>query len=171
LRGLDALIAQEEALLQFSDRQDLNPRALQDYETRRGQLESLAQTIAERRAQMARLNTQLSALRQAWVPTVKAMVDEISARFSEFFAQAKNVGEVQLIEHGDDFDQWELAIMVKFRETEQLQRLSHQRQSGGEKSMSTMLYLLSMQGQSRSPFRVVDEINQGVAASACSSPV
>jgi hypothetical protein len=32
---------------------------------------------------------------------------------------------------------------------------------GGERSVSTMLYLMAMQGLNTCPFRVVDEINQG----------
>ena len=47
-------------------------------------------------------------------------------------------------------------------QNEELQRLTGQRQSGGEKSVSTILYLLSLQELSRAPFRVVDEINQGM---------
>lgn len=35
-------------------------------------------------------------------------------------------------------------------------------QSGGEKSVSTMLYLISLQNLTQFPFRVVDEINQGL---------
>ncbi len=35
-------------------------------------------------------------------------------------------------------------------------------QSGGERSVSTMLFLLSLQQLTHSPFRVVDEINQGM---------
>eukprot|EP00953_Heterococcus_sp_UTEX-ZZ885_P032917 17157-Heterococcus_DN1.PRE.1 len=34
--------------------------------------------------------------------------------------------------------------------------------SGGERSVSTILYLMAMQDLQRSPFRVVDEINQGM---------
>ena len=34
--------------------------------------------------------------------------------------------------------------------------------SGGEQSLTTMLFLLAMQPISRSPFRLIDEINQGM---------
>lgn len=49
-----------------------------------------------------------------------------------------------------------------FRETETLQILNQQRQSGGERSVSTIFYLMSLQSMARAPFRVVDEINQGM---------
>jgi chromosome segregation ATPase len=68
---------------------------------------------------------------------------------------------VNISEH-EDFEQWGIDILVKFRETEQLQLLTGQRQSGGERAVSTTLYLMSLQELARSPFRVVDEINQGM---------
>ena len=53
-----------------------------------------------------------------------------------------------------------MKISVKFRDSEELQALNAQRQSGGERSVSTMLYLMALQGVTACPFRVVDEINQ-----------
>lgn len=47
------------------------------------------------------------------------------------------------------------------RESGQLQVLSAHHQSGGERSVSTILYLVSLQDLTNCPFRVVDEINQG----------
>jgi chromosome segregation ATPase len=40
--------------------------------------------------------------------------------------------------------------------------LTSQRQSGGERSVTTIFYLMALQSKARSPFRVVDEINQGM---------
>lgn len=49
---------------------------------------------------------------------------------------------------------------MQFRDGESLNALSATRQSGGERSVSTILYLLALQGVTVTPFRVVDEINQ-----------
>ncbi len=70
-------------------------------------------------------------------------------------------GEVCFVE-SEDFTKCGIEIKVKFRDNEQLQALNAQRQSGGERSVSTMLYLMALQGGSSCPFRVVDEINQGM---------
>lgn len=43
------------------------------------------------------------------------------------------------------FDKFGVQIKVKFRDKEQLQELDAQRQSGGERSVSTMLYLMALQ--------------------------
>jgi structural maintenance of chromosomes protein 5 len=52
--------------------------------------------------------------------------------------------------------------MLETRENETLQQLDNQRQSGGERSVSTIFYLMSLQSMAQAPFRVVDEINQGM---------
>jgi hypothetical protein len=54
------------------------------------------------------------------------------------------------------------ALQVKFCDTGGLEVLSAGRHSGGEKSVSTIMFLLSLQKITRTPFRVVDEINQGM---------
>jgi structural maintenance of chromosomes protein 5 len=47
-------------------------------------------------------------------------------------------------------------------ENEALQQLNAHRQSGGERAVSTIFYLMALQSMAQAPFRVVDEINQGM---------
>jgi chromosome segregation ATPase len=54
--------------------------------------------------------------------------------------------------------------MVKFRSEEKLQLLTGQRQSGGERALTTIMYLMSLTEEARAPFSLVDEINQGMDA-------
>lgn len=56
--------------------------------------------------------------------------------------------------------------MVKFRNAEELAPLSAQHQSGGERTLSTIMYVMSLLQLSRSPFTLVDEINQGMDPTA-----
>ena len=44
-----------------------------------------------------------------------------------------------------DFDKYGVQIKVKFRDEEELHELNAQRQSGGERSVSTVLYLMALQ--------------------------
>lgn len=60
----------------------------------------------------------------------------------------------------DDYKKFGIQIQVKFRANEQLKALTSYFQSGGERSVSTMLYLISLQELTKCPFRLVDEINQ-----------
>ena len=55
-----------------------------------------------------------------------------------------------------------MEVMVKFRDKYDLQRLDPFKQSGGERSVSTALYMMAMQRMTQVPFRCVDEINQGM---------
>jgi structural maintenance of chromosomes protein 5 len=48
------------------------------------------------------------------------------------------------------------------RQNETLQQLDQHRQSGGERAVSTIFYLMALQSMAQAPFRVVDEINQGM---------
>jgi hypothetical protein len=86
-------------------------------------------------------------------------------------------GEIRISEH-EDYEKWAIDILVKFRDNEKLQLLTAHRQSGGvrcltsfreglqtdlslqERSLTTILYLLSLTEEARAPFSLVDEINQ-----------
>jgi len=61
-----------------------------------------------------------------------------------------------------NFKDWGIEIRVSFRGNTNLQVLSARVQSGGERSVSTIMYLMALQDMMVSPFRCVDEINQGL---------
>ena len=58
------------------------------------------------------------------------------------------------------YDKYGVRIRVKFRDGEALRELTPFHQSGGERSVATVLYMMAIQELARCPFRVVDEINQ-----------
>ncbi|EDQ86629.1 uncharacterized protein MONBRDRAFT_28020 [Monosiga brevicollis MX1] len=93
---------------------------------------------------------------------LKKQTHDISIKFGEFFQQLEGcAGSVKLVK-ADSYKNWGIQIMVQFRAGEELAPLMHSHQSGGERSVSTMLYLMALQTQTQCPFRVVDEINQGM---------
>jgi len=49
---------------------------------------------------------------------------------TESFAEVKVIGQVR-IRKTTSYEEWALEILVKFRDSEDLQVLSHKRQSGG----------------------------------------
>ena len=55
-----------------------------------------------------------------------------------------------------------LEILVSFREGTKAQVLSADRHSGGERAVSTIMFLMALQDMMVAPFRSVDEINQGL---------
>uniref|UniRef100_A0A8C1X171 Structural maintenance of chromosomes protein 5 n=1 Tax=Cyprinus carpio TaxID=7962 RepID=A0A8C1X171_CYPCA len=101
--------------------------------------------------------------KERWLNPLKQLVDQINERFSDFFRSMQCAGEVDLhSENEEEYDKYGIRIRVKFRSSTQLHELTPHHQSGGERSVSTMLYLMSLQELNRCPFRVVDEINQGM---------
>ena len=51
---------------------------------------------------------------------------------------------------------------MRFRQGQELQDLSKGTQSGGEKSVSTAVYMMALQEVTQVPYRCMDEINQGM---------
>ncbi|KAL9051613.1 MAG: hypothetical protein Q9162_005919 [Coniocarpon cinnabarinum] len=162
-----------------------DPNLLQDFEARGREIERLEQKIQKSSERTQELQQQISTIRSTWEPEIDALVEKISQKFSSLFARINCAGSVQVykpgagssandddaqengddeqpLEEGHDYENWAIQILVKFRENEQLSLLDSHRQSGGERAVTTIYYLMALQKLSRAPFRVVDEINQGM---------
>lgn len=141
---------------------------VQEFEAREVQIDRLRRTIADHDTAMSELNEQITTIRSDWEPKLDSLISQISEAFGAFFNKIRCAGEVSVYKAGptegrdDDFENWAIMLKVKFRENEELSVLDSHRQSGGERAVSTMFYLMALQRLSRAPFRVVDEINQGM---------
>ncbi|KAH9710042.1 Structural maintenance of chromosomes protein 5 [Citrus sinensis] len=156
----------------------LNQNILQEYEHRQRQIEDLSTKQEADKKELKRFLAEIDALKEKWLPTLRNLVAQINETFSRNFQEMAVAGEVSLDEHESDFDKFGILIKVKFsfirdaivfirdaivgRQSGQLEVLSAHHQSGGERSVSTILYLVSLQDLTNCPFRVVDEINQGM---------
>lgn len=84
-------------------------------------------------------------------------MEDINQNFGRSFEKIGCAGEVQLYEEFDpetgqeDFDKYAIHIKVRYRAEEGLQLLTAHRQSGGERSVATILYLIAIQASSFSP--------------------
>ncbi|GAB4832518.1 Structural maintenance of chromosomes protein 5 [Ancistrocladus abbreviatus] len=160
IEELDAAI--DDTLSQASSILLLNQNILAEYEERQRKIEALARKLEQDESKLNGCLADVDALKGSWLPTLRNLVTRISATFSRNFQEMAVAGEVLLDEHDTDFGAYGILIKVKFRESGQLQVLSAHHQSGGERSVSTILYLVSLQDLTNCPFRVVDEINQGM---------
>ncbi|GAB2216841.1 hypothetical protein Droror1_Dr00024621 [Drosera rotundifolia] len=160
IEELDASI--QDNMLQANSIIFLNQNILAEYEERRKKIESLSEKLEEDEMKLNICLAQVDELKGRWLPTLRNLVTQINATFSRNFQEMAVAGEVLLDEHETDFGAYGILIKVKFRQTGQLQVLSANHQSGGERSVSTILYLVSLQDLTSCPFRVVDEINQGM---------
>ncbi|KAJ8610652.1 hypothetical protein MRB53_038431 [Persea americana] len=142
-----------------------NPGAIREFEDR----EKKISVYRNKERDLTRSNTDLAAkiaeIRAKWEPELDTLFAQISTAFAASFERIGCAGAVSVYKDGEDgrdFENWEARVQVRFRENEQLSVLDSQRQSGGERAVSTIFYLMALQSLSRAPFRVVDEINQGM---------
>ncbi|KAM0260619.1 hypothetical protein ACHAQJ_002681 [Trichoderma viride] len=138
-----------------------NPNVIREFEKREQEIAKLMKKMDASGGKLAALTEQLDELMGKWEPKLDALVSKVNDAFAYNFEQISCAGEVR-VDKNEDFDQWALDIMVKFRENESLQQLNAHRQSGGERAVSTIFFLMALQSMAQSPFRVVDEINQGM---------
>lgn len=116
--------------------------------------------------------TEIQSRRDRWEPSLKSMITKINIKFSEHMKEMNFVGNATLIKGSDSEDpsEYALGLTVQFRNIDDptgrasARLLNERTHSGGEKAVTTILFLISLQHMTRCPFRVVDEINQGMDA-------
>ncbi|KAK9459299.1 uncharacterized protein V1516DRAFT_505507 [Lipomyces oligophaga] len=138
-----------------------NINAVEQFDRRARQITTLQKKVDQNSKLVTEGNAEIMKLRSTWEAELDSLINKISDGFAEAFRSIGCEGKINLGKD-EDFEKWCIEIKVRFRENEQLQLLTHQRQSGGERSVSTIFYLMALQGVTKSPFRVVDEINQGM---------
>ncbi|KZT06482.1 P-loop containing nucleoside triphosphate hydrolase protein [Laetiporus sulphureus 93-53] len=151
----------EEKRAQLDMNMHTNAGVVEQYRRRQAEIETLTKTIEERERKAGRIERAIKTARDHWQPALEALVSSIGKKFSAAFDRLGCAGEVRISEH-EDYDKWAIDILVKFRDEEKLQLLTGERQSGGERSLTTILYLMSLTEEARAPFSLVDEINQGM---------
>ncbi|XP_074250796.1 structural maintenance of chromosomes protein 5 isoform X2 [Saimiri boliviensis] len=161
LDEIDALLIEERS--RASCFTGLNPTIVQEYTKREKEIEQLTEELKGKKVELDQYRENISQVKERWLNPLKELVEKINEKFSNFFSSMQCAGEVDLhTENEEDYDKYGIRIRVKFRSSTQLHELTPHHQSGGERSVSTMLYLMALQELNRCPFRVVDEINQGM---------
>ncbi|XP_023586619.1 structural maintenance of chromosomes protein 5 isoform X2 [Trichechus manatus latirostris] len=161
LDEIDALLTEERS--RASCFTGLNPTVVEEYTKREEEIEQLTEELKRKKVELDKYRENISQVKERWLNPLKELVEKINEKFSSFFSSMQCAGEVDLhTDNEDDYDKYGIRIRVKFRDTTQLHELTPYHQSGGERSVSTMLYLMALQELNRCPFRVVDEINQGM---------
>jgi chromosome segregation ATPase len=165
-RQLSSLEALELEVQAVSARLDMmvegNSGIIRAFEKRKEDIIKTQGKLEEHSASLENTKAQIAEIRAQWEPQLDALVAKISEAFAHNFEQIGCAGEVGVYKDEEDFDKWSIQISVRFREGETLSILNAHRQSGGERAVSTIFYLMAMQDLAQSPFRVVDEINQGM---------
>ncbi|XP_053202380.1 structural maintenance of chromosomes protein 5-like [Panonychus citri] len=137
---------------------------LNDYNEQKNAVKKRKKEIDLVSADLKLMESDLENYRNRWKPAVEALISRIDKNFSKFMSRLEYAGEVSL-SHGDDVDDFStygICIKVRYRDNEVLKELSAFHQSGGERSVATMIYMIALQELTKVPFRIVDEINQGM---------
>ena len=134
-------IHQCEAISQAS--YNVDERLVEDFKQRKKTIEKLRKEFDTKKAKLDNHQQNYESLKNEWIDQVEDMIQQINEKFSKLFRQLKCAGEVSLSRSDipDDFARYGVCIKVSFRNDEQLQELTAWQQSGGEKSVSTMMFM------------------------------
>ncbi|XP_054033741.1 structural maintenance of chromosomes protein 5 [Dryobates pubescens] len=161
LEEIDAFLNEEKT--RASCFTGLNASVVEEYNKQTQEIEQLTDYLEEKKRELDNYKQNISQVKERWLNPLKKLIEQINEKFSNFFNSMQCVGEVDLhVENEEEYDKYGIRIRVKFHSSTELHELTPYYQSGGEKSVSTMLYLMALQEFNRCPFRVVDEINQGM---------
>lgn len=150
------LLEDERALMSTADQSSIETLKNKLYE-----IEVSERELPNLRNKKDQLDERIEKIYDQWEPELSSLVLKISKAFQKKFTTVASDGQVELAKE-QRFKDWKLQILVKFRENSDLKVLDHQSQSGGERAVSTIFYIMSLQGLTDAPFRIVDEINQGM---------
>lgn len=135
--------------------------SIQNLRQKLDEISRAEEDLPRMKAEKEKLDTRIENIRSNWEPELTELVKKISIAFNKRFTKVASDGQIDLAKN-ERFQDWKLQIMVKFRQELELKVLDHQSQLGGERAVLTIFFIMSLQGLTDAPFRVVDEINQGM---------
>ncbi|XP_065060120.1 structural maintenance of chromosomes protein 5-like [Rhopilema esculentum] len=158
---IDDLIHEEKAKADCN--YETNPKVLDEYKKNTQEINKLRREIEKEMEDQTSISDKINKIKERWLKPLEALVARINEQYGEFFKRMGCAGQVALHRDPDEnYSRYGIEIQVKYRSSEKLKVLTAHHQSGGERSVATMLYLISLQELTKCPFRVVDEINQGM---------
>lgn len=138
-----------------------NAQVVSRYHDTETTLQTQLTRLAELSTEYNNTELTLNSRKEKWENDVMALTTKLSNAFKEYMHELGFGGEVDLRRKGTFLD-YEMILQVSFRAHGVLSELDGNRHSGGERAVSTIMFLMALQDLTQSPFRVVDEINQGM---------
>jgi chromosome segregation ATPase len=153
----DKLMAVETMIQKILD----NPQVVERYNALEREFSEICAELEKSEKELNDAESVLTDRSKKWLAAVESLTKKLDHSFSAYMKGLKFDGEVVLKPIGKFID-YELQLRVSFRENHPCSDLSGSRHSGGERAVSTIMFLMALQQMTSSPFRVVDEINQGM---------
>ncbi|MFQ6086124.1 MAG: AAA family ATPase [Candidatus Bathyarchaeia archaeon] len=122
------------------------------YRNKYNDIEGKIETISMNRESLLE---EIETRKKAWRAVIRDVVERVEKRYQATLDQVGASGRIDLL-NTEDIENVGLELMVGFRGSE-IMPLTAYTQSGGEKSVATMVFFLSLQQYTRSPLRAVDE--------------
>lgn len=136
---------------------NVNLRAIEDYEERKGRYDVLVADADSIKRQIAELNDLTESLNSQKKGLFTESYDAVNRNFKEIYAQLSGGGEAYMgLENEDDPFLGGLQINAKPKNGKLL-RL--EALSGGEKSLTALAFIFAIQEYQPSPFYVLDEVD------------
>ncbi|MEN2495356.1 MAG: Structural maintenance of chromosomes protein 5 [Marteilia pararefringens] len=141
-----------------------NEDTIKEYNRFKEDINKMKLAINANETNIKSIKEEMISLKKSWQDRIESIISMISKKYSQFMSKLGYSGEILLNIPDDEFDfpNYGINIMVKYRNEEALQQLNSYHQSGGERSVATILYMLALQDITTVPFRCLDEINQGM---------
>lgn len=160
VKTLTSQLAQEKARVDLSI---VDYSAIEEYESCKMLVQQKINRIKKEEKETGRQESIKKQKETQLKTEIYELLKNINEHASVLFKSAGISAEV-CVDCPESSRAWKLVIKVQFRAEAKPEVLSAGRHSGGEKAVSIILYLLSMQRLSNAPFLLVDEINQGMDA-------
>jgi hypothetical protein len=121
-----------------------NPEVLKRYKQLQEELMVVNQEFADLQVQFDSSHRDLQERSVSWCTDVRNIANRVNESFKVYMKDLGFQGEVSLLETGT-FNNYEMRIKVSFRENTDVITLSGSRHSGGERAVSTIMYLMALQ--------------------------
>ncbi|KAL0219042.1 hypothetical protein P9112_004695 [Eukaryota sp. TZLM1-RC] len=139
---------------------DVNPQELRNYDAKRRQLEKENLELEGLNQNLSNIHHDYTVKKGQWQNSIKDDIEKLSTTFANHFHSMDLQGAINF--SCEQVQTAALDILCAFRRDARLSPLNMTIQSGGERALSIITFLLSLQCIAKCPFRIVDEINRGL---------
>lgn len=143
---------------------DSNEHMLKRYETLQNSIKQLEEDINKLKDDEIKKMSSFEKKSADFNTRIDSIKKLLHDKFEKYMSKLNLKGAIDICTPTNKYCDYQLFIKVAFRQGTDLANLDGNLHSGGERAVSTIMFLMSLLELSVSPFKIVDEINQGMDA-------